>query len=49
MLTAGPDRPTDRRGGLAVLPWAIAAVSIVLLALLTRSLYRSTIVAIPLA
>ncbi len=49
MPTARPDRPTDRRGGLAVLPWAITAVSIVLPALLTRSLHRDTIVAIPLA
>jgi hypothetical protein len=49
MPTARPDRPTGRRGGLAVLPWAITAVSIVLPALLTRSLHRYPIVAIPLA
>jgi hypothetical protein len=46
---AGIIRNRRRRGGLAVLPWAIAAVSIVLPALLTQSLYRYTIVAIPLA
>ena len=36
-------------GGVAALPWALAAVSIVLPAMLTQSLYRYTIVAIPLA
>jgi len=36
-------------GGVAALPWALAAASIVLPALLTQSLYRYTIVAIPLA
>jgi hypothetical protein len=35
-------------GGVAALPWALAAVSIVLPAMLTQSLYRYTIVAIPL-
>jgi hypothetical protein len=38
-----------RWGGLQALPWTIAAISIVLPALLTQSLYRYTIVAIPLA
>ena len=38
-----------RWGGLQALPWVIAAVSIVLPAMLTQSLYRYTIVAIPLA
>jgi hypothetical protein len=36
-------------GGLQALPWALAAASIVLPAMLTQSLYRYTIVAIPLA
>jgi hypothetical protein len=36
-------------GRLAALPWALAAASIVLPAMLTQSLYRYTIVAIPLA
>jgi hypothetical protein len=36
-------------GGAAALPWVLAAVSIVLPAMLTQSLYRYTIVAIPLA
>jgi hypothetical protein len=36
-------------GGPAALPWALALVSIVLPALITQSLYRYTIVAIPLA
>jgi len=36
-------------GGPQALPWVIAAISIVLPALLTQSLYRYTIVAIPLA
>ncbi len=46
---AGVLRDWRRWGGLQALPWAIAAVSIVLPALLTQSLYRYTIVAIPLA
>jgi hypothetical protein len=36
-------------GGPAALPWALAAASIVLPAMLTQALYRYTIVAIPLA
>jgi hypothetical protein len=36
-------------GGVAALPWTLAAASIVLPAMLTQSLYRYTIVAIPLA
>ena len=36
-------------GGLQALPWFLAAASIVLPAMLTQSLYRYTIVAIPLA
>jgi len=36
-------------GRLAALPWALAATSIVLPAMLTQSLYRYTLVAIPLA
>jgi hypothetical protein len=36
-------------GGIAALPWALAAGSIVFPAMLTQSLYRYTIVAIPLA
>jgi hypothetical protein len=35
-------------GGLPMLPWALAAVSVVTPALLTQSLYRYAIVAIPL-
>jgi hypothetical protein len=46
---AGIIRSRRRRGGLAVLPWVIAAASIVVPALLTQSLYRYTIVAVPLA
>jgi hypothetical protein len=38
-----------RWGGIQGLPWALAAVSIVSPALLTQSLYRYAIVAIPLA
>jgi len=38
-----------RWGGMQALPWVLAAVSIVLPAMLTQSLYRYTIVAIPLA
>jgi len=45
----GVVRNWRRRGGLQALPWVIAAISIVLPALLTQSLYRYTIVAIPLA
>lgn len=36
-------------GGVAALPWTLAGASIVLPAMLTQSLYRYTIVAIPLA
>jgi hypothetical protein len=36
-------------GGVQALPWALAVTSIVLPAMLTQSLYRYTIVAIPLA
>jgi hypothetical protein len=36
-------------GRLAALPWALAAASIVLPAMLTQSLYRYTLVAVPLA
>ncbi len=46
---AGVIRDWRRWGGLQALPWLIAAISIVLPALLTQSLYRYTIVAIPLA
>jgi len=46
---AGVVRNWRRWGGPQALPWIIAAVSIVLPALLTQSLYRYTIVAIPLA
>jgi hypothetical protein len=42
-------RAWRRWGGMAGLPWALAAVSIVTPALLTQSLYRYVIVAIPLA
>jgi len=35
--------------GMAVLPWALAAVSVITPALLTQSLYRYAMVAIPLA
>jgi hypothetical protein len=45
----GVIRNWRRRGGLQALPWAVAATSIALPALLTQSLYRYTIVAIPLA
>jgi hypothetical protein len=38
-----------RWGGVQALPWALAAVSIVSPALLTQSLYRYAIVAVPLA
>jgi hypothetical protein len=46
---AGVARNWRRAGGLAALPWALAAVSIVSPALLTQSLYRYAIVAIPLS
>jgi hypothetical protein len=46
---AGVLRNWRRWGGVAALPWTVAAVSIVLPAMLTQSLYRYTIVAIPLA
>ncbi len=42
-------RKWRRWGGVAALPWALAAASIVAPAMLTQSLYRYTIVAIPLA
>ena len=42
-------RTPGRVGRIAALPWALAAASIVLPAMLTQSLYRYTIVAIPLA
>ena len=45
----GVIRNWRRWGGPAALPWVIAAISVVLPALLTQSLYRYTIVAIPLA
>ena len=46
---AGVVRRWRNWGGAAALPWALAAASIVLPALLTQALYRYTIVAIPLA
>ncbi len=45
---AGVLRNWRRWGGLAVLPWGLAAVSIVSPALVTQSLYRYTMIAIPL-
>jgi hypothetical protein len=45
----GVARNWRRWGGIQGLPWALAAVSILSPALLTQSLYRYTIVAIPLA
>jgi hypothetical protein len=45
----GVVRNWRRWGGPQALPWALAAVSIVLPALVTQSLYRYTMVAIPLA
>jgi hypothetical protein len=45
----GVARQRRNWGGPAALPWALAAVSVVLPAMLTQSLYRYTIVAIPLA
>jgi hypothetical protein len=46
---AGVIRSWRRWGGVAALPWALAAASILSPALLTQSLYRYVIVAIPLA
>jgi hypothetical protein len=46
---AGVIRNWRRWGGPQALPWALAAVSIVIPALVTQSLYRYTMVAIPLA
>jgi hypothetical protein len=46
---AGVIRNWRRWGGVAALPWALAAVSILSPALLTQSLYRYVIVAIPLS
>jgi hypothetical protein len=45
----GVARNWRRWGGLQGLPWALAAVSIVSPAVLTQSLYRYAIVAVPLA
>jgi len=45
----GVARNWRRWGGRPALPWALAAVSIVSPALLTQSLYRYAIVAVPLA
>jgi hypothetical protein len=45
----GVIRNRRRGGGPQALPWALAAVSIVVPALVTQSLYRYTMVAIPLA
>jgi hypothetical protein len=45
----GVVRNWRRWGGMAALPWALAAVSLVSPALLTQELYRYTIVAIPLS
>jgi hypothetical protein len=45
----GVVRQWRKWGGLQALPWFLAAASIVLPAMLTQSLYRYTIVAIPLA
>ena len=45
---AGVLRNWRRWGGLALLPWGLAAVSIVSPALVTQSLYRYTMIAIPL-
>jgi len=42
-------RDWRRLGGPQLLPWALAAASILLPAMLTQSLYRYTIVAIPLS
>jgi hypothetical protein len=46
---AGVIRNWRRWGGPQALPWALAAVSIVVPALVTQSLYRYTMVAVPLA
>ncbi len=46
---AGVIRNWRRWGGPQALPWALAAISIVIPALVTQSLYRYTMVAIPLA
>jgi hypothetical protein len=46
---AGVARRWRTWGGVQALPWALAAASIVVPAMLTQSLYRYTIVAIPLA
>ena len=46
---AGVVRNWRRWGGPQALPWALAAVTIVIPALVTQSLYRYTMVAIPLA
>ncbi len=46
---AGVLRNWRRWGGPAALPWTLAAVSILSPALLTQSLYRYVIVAIPLS
>ncbi|HEU5420744.1 MAG TPA: hypothetical protein VFV41_23860 [Streptosporangiaceae bacterium] len=45
---AGVLRNWRRWGGLQLLPWGLAAVSIVSPALVTQSLYRYTMIAIPL-
>jgi len=45
----GVVRAWRRWGGMAALPWALAAVSVVTPALLTQSLYRYVLVAVPLA
>jgi len=45
----GVVRNWRRWGGIQALPWALAAVSLVSPALLTQSLYRYAVVAIPLA
>jgi hypothetical protein len=45
----GVTRNWRRWGGVAALPWALAAVSIASPAILTQSLYRYVIVAIPLS
>jgi hypothetical protein len=46
---AGAARDWRRLGGPAALPWALAAASVLTPALLTQSLYRYVIVAIPLS
>jgi hypothetical protein len=47
--SVGVARQWRNWGGVQALPWALAVTSIVLPAMLTQSLYRYTIVAIPLA